>query len=401
MKFAQRMSRLGTETAYAVAGDAAAYAEKGHTVYPFHLGDINRPTPPHITSACKKYLDEGKTGYCPAAGIKPLREAMAEEINRTHGTDYTWENVSIQSGGKPTIGKFLMNVMEEGDEVLYPTPGYPIYESQINFFGGIPKPYIYREEKDEFVMDMDYFQSLISSQTTALIYNNYQNPMGVCSSSEEMQKIADLAIKNDWMVLSDEAYFDLVYDETPRSIVSLPGMKERTVLLSTFSKKYAMTGWRLGAAIGPKDIIEKINKINTNDEACTTHFVQWAGIDALKGDEKYCQQLRKLLQKRRDACLEILRDCPGIIVHKPKSTFYLFVNVTQAMEKMNIDSYETFRLHMLEKTGVSFCTREHFGSPLPSENQKYIRLAYSGIDVPQIHEGLGKFKAYIQSCFSE
>lgn len=399
MKFAQRMSRLGTETAYAVAGDAAAYAAQGNTVYPLHIGDINIATPPNIIAAAKKYMDEGKTGYCAAAGIKELREAMAAEINRTHGTDYTWENVSIQSGGKPVIGKFLMNVMDEGDEVLYPSPGYPIYESQVQFFGGVCKPYIYKEGDEGFSMDMDYFKSQLSDKTAALVYNNYQNPMGVCSSDEEMAEIAKIAIEKDLMVLADEAYFDLVYDETPKSIASLPRMKERTVILYTFSKKYAMTGWRLGAAIGPKEIIDKINKINTNDEACTTHFIQWAGVEALKGDLEYCNKLRQTLLERRDVCLEVLADCPGVIVHKPKATFYLFINVTEAMAKMGIDSYEKFRLHMLEKTGVSFCTREHFGDPLPNETQKYIRFAYSGIEIPQIREGLTKFKEYIKTYF--
>lgn len=393
------MSRLGTETAYAVAADAAAYAEKGNKVYAFHLGDINISTPPNIVAACKKYLDEGKTGYCPAAGIKPLREAMAAEINRTHGTDYTWENVSIQSGGKPIIGKFLMTVMEEGDEVLYPSPGYPIYESQVDFFGGVRKPYIYKEDDKGFSMDMDHFKSLISPRTVAFVYNNYQNPMGVCSSPEEMKELAELAVKNDWIVLSDEAYFDLVYEGQPQSIVSLPGMKERTVILYTFSKKYSMTGWRLGAAIGPKEVIDKINKINTNDEACTTHFIQWAGIEALKGDLAYCDKLVETLKERRDVCIETLVDCPGIRVHVPKATFYLFVNVTEAMVKMGITKYEEFRLHMLEKTGVSFCTREHFGAVLPGETDKYIRFAYSGIEVPQIREGLTKFKEYIKTYF--
>ncbi|MCF7906236.1 aminotransferase class I/II-fold pyridoxal phosphate-dependent enzyme, partial [Candidatus Gracilibacteria bacterium] len=166
MHIAKRMSRLGTETAYAVAGDATAYAEKGNKVYPFHLGDINLPTAPNIIDSAVKYMKEGKTGYCPAAGIKQLRQALAEDINRTHGTHYTWENVSVQSGGKPVIGKFLMNVMEEGDEVLYPTPGYPIYESQVDFFGGVRKPYIYQETDDGFVFHMEYSRSLITPRTS-------------------------------------------------------------------------------------------------------------------------------------------------------------------------------------------------------------------------------------------
>jgi len=393
------MSRLGTETAYAVAGNAAAYAEKGNKVYPFHLGDINIITAQNIIDAAIKYMEEGKTGYCPAAGIKPLREALAEDINKARGTHYTWENVSVQSGGKPVIGKFLMTTMEEGDEVLYPTPGYPIYESQVNFFGGIRKPYIFKETEDGFALDMEYLKSLITPKTKALIYNNYQNPTGACSSPEEMKALAELTIKHNLMVLSDEAYFDVIYEGKPQSIVSLPGMEERSVILYTFSKKFAMTGWRLGAAVGPKDVIDQINKINTNDEACTTHFIQWAGIEALKGPQTQCVKIVEILKNRLDTMIDVLKDCPGIRVHKPKATFYLFVNVTEAMQKMKIKTVEEFRLHMLEHTGVSFCTREHFGEPLPIETQKYIRFAYSGIEIPEIREGLGKFKEYVKSFF--
>ncbi|MCF7906125.1 aminotransferase class I/II-fold pyridoxal phosphate-dependent enzyme, partial [Candidatus Gracilibacteria bacterium] len=255
----------------------------------------------------------------------------------------------------------------------------------------------YQETDDGFVFDMEYFRSLITPRTTTFIYNNYQNPTGACSSREEMEELARIAVEKNIMVLSDEAYFDLVYDEAPQSIVSFPDMEERTVILYTFSKKFSMTGWRLGAAIGPKDIIDQINKINTNDEACTTHFIQWAGIEALQDDQSHCQYIVNTLRERRDAIVEVLSDCPGIRLTKPKSTFYLFVNVTEAMQKMNIKTVEEFRLHMLEHTGVSFCTREHFGQPLPNETEKYIRFAYSGIDIPQIQEGLGKMKEYIKS----
>ena len=399
MKFATRMSSLGTETAYAVSAEAGAFAAAGNKVYPLHIGDINMPTPQNITKALVESVKSGNTGYCPAAGIPALREALADDINKSHNTDYTAENVSIQSGGKPVIGKFLMTVMNEGDEVLYPTPGYPIYESQVDFFGGVRKAYRYTELEDRFVLDMEYFKSLITPKTKVLIYNNYHNPMGVCSSREEMEEIAKIAVENDLMVLADEAYFDMVYDEKPLSIVEFPGMKERTVILYTFSKKFSMTGWRLGGAIGPKELIEKINKINTNDEACTTHFIQYAGIEALKGDQTEVKNILKTLEERLDVMMEVLADCPGIIIHKPKATFYLFVNVTEAMEKMGITDMEEFRKHMLENTGVSFCTREHFGDSLPGEDQKYIRFAYSGIDIPQIREGLGIFKEYLGKYF--
>ena len=396
MQFTERLKRLGTETAYAVAMSAAEYAAKGKKVYPFHLGDMNLGTPENIVNAAKVALDNGKTGYCAAAGIKELREALAEDISKSHGIQYTWENVSIQPGGKPVIGKFLQIFMNEGDEVLYPTPGYPIYESMVEYYGGVGKPYTYIETDEGYKMDMEYFKSLITPNTKCLIYNNYQNPMGVTSSNEEMEEIAKLAVENDLYVLADEAYFDMVYDITPKSIVSFPGMKERSIILYTFAKKFAMTGWRLGGAIGPKEPIDYISKINTNDEACTNHFVQWAGVEALKGDQNGPKQILNVLQERRDVLVDILSTTPGVKVYKPNATFYLFVNVTEVMEKMGIDSVEEFRLKMIDDTGVSFCTREHFGRSLPSEKQKYIRFAYSGIEVDQIREGMTIFKKYIE-----
>ncbi|MDP3975957.1 MAG: aminotransferase class I/II-fold pyridoxal phosphate-dependent enzyme [bacterium] len=401
MKIASRMSRLGTETAYAVSDAAKTYAkETGNKVYPFHLGDMNIRTAENIIEAAHKAMLAGRTGYTSAAGVLELKEALAEDMNRTRGTHYTAENISIQSGGKPVIGKFLMTLMEEGDEVLYPSPGYPIYESMIEFLEGVPKPYRYLETEKGYATDMDYFRSLIGKKTTSLIYNNYQNPMGVTSSDEEMAEIARLAVEHDLMVLADEAYFDIVYDGTGKSITSLPGMEERTVILYTFSKRFAMTGWRLGAAIGPKVVIDQINKINTNDEACTTHFIQLAGIEALKGPQEHQAMILRTLKERLDTILEVLADCPGIKVYRPNATFYLFINVTEALQKMGIKTAEEFRQHMLEKTGVSFTHRQHFGKPLAGETEQYIRFAYSGIDVPEIREGLGRFKEYIKTFFS-
>jgi len=176
-------------------------------------------------------------------------------------------------------------------------------------------------------------------------------------------------------------------------------MKERTVILYTFSKKFAMTGWRLGAACGPKWIIDSINKINTNDEACTTHFIQYAGVEAIRGDQSYSKELIKTLKRRLDVLCDALKDCPGIKYVKPKATFYLFVNVTEAMKKMGMTDVEVFRKDVLAKTGVSFTTRNHFGEPLPGETQKYIRFAYSGINEEEIIEGIGKFKNYIKSFY--
>jgi len=390
--FAKRTKRLGTETAFAVGAEAAKLASNGMKVYPFHLGDLNFPTPEHIVEAANKALREGKTGYCPNPGILPLREAMAEEISKTRGLEVDVDNVSIQTGGKPVIGKFIMALMDPGDEVLYPNPGFPIYESMINFHEGVGKPYRFKETKMGFALDFDSIESQISPRTKLVIYNNYHNPTSAESSVEEMKRLAELCVEHDLYVLSDEAYFDILFEGNPISITSFPELFERSVILYTFSKKFAMTGWRLGAAIGPRTIIDAISRFNVNDESCTNNFVQWAGVAALKGPQGDHKRMLDVLSKRRDTAVSMLNSMEGIHVASPNSTFYLYPNVTKAMEKLGMDEVEDFRKFVLERTGVSFTTRNHFGTPFPDEVQKYIRMAYSGIDSEAIVEGLGKMR---------
>ena len=398
MQYASRLGRLGTETAFAVSADAINWANKGHKVYPFHLGDINLPTPSNIQEAAMKHMHDGKTGYCPAEGIPELRDALSQDVGQRRGVNYTAENVAIHPGGKPTIWKFISAVMNRGDEVLYPNPGYPIYESQIEYQGGVAIPYIYHETDSGFAIDIDQLKAGISRKTRALIYNNYQNPLSAASSQEEMEALAQIAIEHDLWVLSDDAYFEIRYvDEPPNSIVSFPGMQERTAILYTFSKKYAMTGWRVGGTIGPRKLIHHISRINVNDESCTNHFLQWAMIDALTGDDSGTRYILSKLKNRRDAAVECLNAIEGIRVPTPESTFYLFPNVTAVLDRKDIPDVEQFRKKALVETGVSFCTRDHFGRSLRGEEDHFIRLAYSGIGTDVIREGLDKFKDWIES----
>jgi len=391
MKFADRLSRLGTETAFAVSAEAAAFAGQGNHVYPFHLGDMNIKTPQHMIDAAFEAANAGKTGYCPNYGIPPLREALAADIARSHELDLTMDNVAIQPGGKPSIGKFVMSLMDEGDQVLYPNPGYPIYESQIEFHGGVAVPYTFHAGKTNFILDADKIESKITDRTRLLIYNNLHNPTGAESSLEEMQALAALAIKHDLIVLSDEAYFDIRYSGKSTSIASLPGMAKRTVILYTFSKKFAATGWRLGATIGPKPIVDQVAKINVNDESCSNHFIQYGALAGLTGDMTPIQRILDTLRERRDVAVDHLNAIPGVRCYRPEATFYLFPNVTELMAAKGFDDYEAFRRAVMHDTGVSFCTRLHFGRALKDEPHRYIRLAYSGIDVNQIEEGLRRF----------
>ena len=400
MALAERLGNLGTETAFAVSMAAAEWASKGNRVYPFHLGDINLATPANIAVAMNAAIADGKTGYCAAAGIAPLREALAHDVGSRRGVAYSAANVVVQPGGKPVIGKFIQTVMNPGDGVLYPNPGYPIYESMIEYYGGQSLAYRYVQTATGFAIDLDHLRSHIAAangRVTAIIYNNLQNPLGCESTAEEMQAIADIAIEHDLIVLADEAYFEMRYSGESTSIASLPGMLERTVILYTFSKKFAMTGWRLGAAIAPVAIADSIAKLNTNDESCTTHFVQAAGVEGVTGSQEGPQAILAELQRRRDAAWSELAQIDGLICPKPESTFYLFPQVTDLIARMGYNEVGAFATAALHNTGVSFCTRKHFGRPQPGEQDHYVRFAYSGLSVDDIHEGLAGLRAWVNS----
>jgi aspartate/methionine/tyrosine aminotransferase len=397
VKIADRIARLGTETAFAVSAEANAFAARGNKVYPFHLGDINLPTPSTVVEASWKALADGKNGYCPNAGIPQLREAVAADVSASHNVSYGPENVAAQPGGKPTIGKFILALMNTGDEVLYPNPGYPIYESQIEFNGGIAVPYGYVEGEDNFRLDFDSIEAAITPMTRLLILNDLQNPTGAECPVEEHERLAELVRRHDLYVLADEAYFDMRYEGKSRSFVEQPGMLERTVILYTFSKKFAMTGWRLGASIGPKEIIDVIAKINVNDESCSNHFIQYGAVAGLQGDQSEVKAILDTLRERRDALAAGLNSIAGVRTYVPNATFYLYPNVTEAMANVGIEDYEEFRRAVLHNTGVSFTNRLHFGRAGQNEPDKYIRFAYSGIDVDDINEGIARMKEYLES----
>jgi aspartate/methionine/tyrosine aminotransferase len=396
MALAQRLERLGTETAFAVSAAAATWGAQGHRIYPFHLGDIDLATPPNIVDAMNKAIADGKTGYAPGAGIPSLREALAADLGARRGMSLSPSQIVVVPGGKPVIGKWVMTVMNPGDEVLYPNPGYPIYESQIDFHGGVAKAYRYIPTPTGFGIDLDQVRSLITDKTIAIIYNDLQNPISAESSQAEREVIAALAVEHDLWVLSDEAYFEMRYSGTSVSIASLPGMAARTTILHTFSKKFAMTGWRLGCAAAPQEIADVLSTLNTNDESCTTHFIQWAGIEALR-DPSGAEPILAELQRRRDAAHEALNAIPGFSVARPNATFYLFPDVTEAMAAKGYGDLPSFAKGALEATGVSFCTRLHFGRPQPGEDRFYARFAYSGISVEEIYEGLAELTSWIEA----
>ena len=394
---ADRVARLGTETVFAVSAEAAALAAQGRTIYPFHLGDLNIPTAEPIVAAMDKAIRDGKTTYCANAGIVPLREALAADAGAARGVTYTADDVSVQPGGKPVIGKFLMAAMNMGDEVLYPNPGFPIYSSFIEFVGGVAVPYGYVDAGGRYTIDFDAIERRITPRTRILILNDLHNPTAAECTPEELDRVAEIALRHDLLVLSDEAYFDVSFEGASESIVSRPGMRERTVILYTFSKKYAMTGWRLGAAIGPQPIVDIITRLNVNVESCPNHFAQYGALEALTGDQAGPREMMARLKGRRDTALRLLNSTPGVRCHTPESTFYLYPDVTGAVRRAGCTGHEDFRRLLLDRTGVSFCTRLHFGKALPGETGYHLRLAYSGVTTAQIEEGLGAFKAFLEA----
>jgi len=398
VQLAHQLKNLGTETVFAVSAAASAHAAAGHKVYPFHLGDLNLPTPANIVAAAERAMAQGHTGYCPPNGIAALREALAAHLGAARGVDYGADNVSVQPGGKPVIPKFLQAVMNPGDEVLYPHPGFPIYESQIGFQGGVPVAYRYVEAADgKFVLDLDALKNSITRRTRILIYNNYHNPTGAAATPAEMAELAELAVTHNLWVLADEAYFDIQYGGTPRSIVSLAGMPERTVILYTYSKRFAMTGWRVGAAIGPASIIAIFDKLNVNSESCTNHFVQHAALEALQGGDAGAWQILAELRRRRDAAVAGLNAIDGIAVTPPDSAFYLYPKVSAILERKGLTDVNQLMERALQQADVSFCTSKHYGPDLPGPADPHIRLAFSGLDLPDIEAGLARLKVFFES----
>ncbi len=397
MNVAKRMDLLGSETAFAVSAEAAKLGSTGKKIYPFHLGDINLPTPPTIVAAANDAIKSGKTGYCPSPGIPELREALAKDVGNARGLDYDIDNVSIQPGGKPSIGKYIASMMEKGDVVLYPNPGYPIYESQIEFYGGVAHPYGYVNSKDGLKLDFNAIEDGIKKGGKHIFYNNYNNPTGASSPDEEMDRLSKLVIENNMFLISDDAYFDTLYNGKPKSIASLSGMYDRTLTMYTFSKKFAMTGWRLGGAIGPKEVIEQITRLNVNMESCTTHFIQHAGVAGLNAPKAETEAIIDELRGRRDILVRILNDIEGVEAHVPEAGFYVFPKITGLMQRMDFDDVEEFRKSVLNETGVSFCCRHHFGRPLDGETDFYIRMAFSGISKDDLQEGMNLFTNWIDS----
>jgi aspartate aminotransferase len=367
MKLAERMDRILVESAFEVLVRARALEATGRSVIHLEIGEPDFPTPPHIVEAAKAALDQGWTHYGPTQGYPELREAVAAHISATRGIRVGLQHVSIVPGGKPILFFPMLALLEPGDEVIYPDPGFPIYQSMIQFLGAKPVPIPLLENRG-FSFDLDLLRDRLSSKTKMLILNSPQNPTGGVIPADEIKIIADLVRERDLIVLSDEIYSRIYYGERPASIASLPGMQEKTILLDGFSKTYAMTGWRLGYGVMPEWLVEAVNKLMVNSNSCTASFTQRAGIAALTGPQDAVASMVAEFHRRRDAFCDGLNRIPGIRCARPGGAFYAFANITGT----GMDS-KTAADFLLNEAGVACLSGAAFGK----YGEGYIRFSYA------------------------
>ncbi|MGD9713986.1 MAG: pyridoxal phosphate-dependent aminotransferase, partial [Thermomicrobiales bacterium] len=327
MKLATRMSRLGTETAFEVLVRARALEAQGRDIVHLEVGEPDFDTPANIIEAGAHALRSGWTHYGPAAGLPDLREAIATYLNSSRDTEYDASNIVVTPGGKPIMFFVILALLEAGDEAIYPNPGFPIYESMINFVGAkaVPSPIL---ESRDFALDVDQLASLITPKTKLLIINSPANPTGGVLNREEIARIAELAVEHDLTVLADEIYSEILYEGEHVSIATMPGMAERTIILDGFSKTYAMTGWRLGYGAMPEEFAQVIANLMVNSNSCTSMAVQRAGLEALTGPQDEVRAMVEAFRKRRDLIVDGLNAIDGISCLRPKGAFYVFPNIS-------------------------------------------------------------------------
>ncbi len=384
MKFAKAMSRLGTETAFEVLARARALEAQGREIVHLEIGEPDFDTPSNITEAAGTALYQGYTHYSPSAGIPELREAIAEYTTETRGVEVRPEHVVVTPGAKPIMFFAILALVEEGDEVLYPNPGFPIYESVINFVGAKPVPLVL-EEKRDFRLDVSQLADKVSPRTKMIVINSPHNPTGGVLTREDLEAIAQVAEEQDLVVLSDEIYERMVYEGEHISFLSLPGMQKRTILLNGFSKTYAMTGWRLGYGVMPEEIAVHITRLMTNTNSCTATFTQWAGIEALTGPQDASYEMVEELKRRREVIVPGLNAINGIRCRKPKGAFYVFPNIEGT--GMNESKFADY---LMEEAGVAVLAGTSFGE----YGRGFIRISYAN-SVENIKKALASMEAAV------
>jgi aspartate/methionine/tyrosine aminotransferase len=355
LPLAGRMARLGTETAFEVLSKAKALERQGRSIIHLEIGEPDFDTPGNIVEAAVDALRKGWTHYGPSAGLPELRESIAEYVSRTRGIPVKPEQVVVVPGGKPIIFYAMLALVDEGDEVIYPNPGFPIYESMIEYVGGKAVPVPLQEQRD-FAMDASQLASLITDRTKLIILNSPQNPTGGILERADIEQVARAIGDRNIMVLSDEIYSRLQFEGEPFSIAQVPGMQDRTIILDGFSKTYAMTGWRMGYGIMREDMAAQMTRLMTNSNSCTASFTQIAGIEALRGDQAPVDRMRTAFQQRSQAFSAGLSGIKGFSCRMPKGAFYVFPNITATGWKS-----KPLADALLEQTGVAALSGTAFG----------------------------------------
>lgn len=385
MKYAESMSRLGTETAFKVLAKAKALEAEGKEVIHLEIGEPDFDTPKNIIEAAIKALRESKTHYSPAAGVMELRQVIAADVAKRRGIKVNPNQVVVTPGAKPIMFFSILALINPGDEVMYPNPGFPIYESVINFIGAKAVPYPLREER-EFSFNIDEFMALITNKTKMIILNTPQNPTGGILSQEDLAAVAEIAQQKDIIILSDEVYMNIIYEGQHHSIASFPGMQERTIILDGLSKTYAMTGWRLGYGVMLEELALKVEQLQINSNSCTSTFSQYGAIEAIKGPQDEVYKMVAEFKKRRDVIVDGLNAINGISCLRPPGAFYVFPNI----EQIGIDG-EKFVDILLNKFGVAALSGTAFGK----YGKGYLRFSYAN-SIANIQKALDKVEQAVK-----
>ena len=385
MQLASRMSRLGTETAFEALARAKALEAQGHSIVFLGIGEPDYDTPGHIVEAAKDALDAGYTHYVPSAGIAEVREAIAADVSRRLDCEVPASRIVVTPGGKPIMFFTILALVEEGDEVIYPDPGFPIYESMVRFAGATPVPMRLREELG-YNPDPDELASLVTPRTKLIIVNSPNNPCGSVIPDETLERIAELAVEAGAVVLSDEIYKDFYYEGSHTSITSFPSMWERTVILDGMSKSYAMTGWRLGYGVLPEELVEPVTRLMTNSVSCTAAFAQIAAVTAIQASQAPVVDMVAEFKIRRDLLVAGLNALPGISCPMPRGAFYAFPNITGTGM-----SSSDFERGALQEAGVSLLSGTAFGR----YGEGYVRISFANSQ-SNIREALSRIGRWLE-----
>ena len=387
--FAERMQGLGgrTETSFEVLAKAKALEQEGREIVHLEIGEPDFDTPKSVRDAAIEAMKAGYTHYVPSAGIPEFRTVIADYISRTRSIDVSPEEVVVTPGAKPIIFFSMLACIEYGDEVMYPNPGFPVYESLIKFIGAKAVP-MHLKEENNFALDTVDILEKITDKTKMIILNFPENPTGGLLTEENLKGIADkVKERQDLIILSDEIYSRIIYDGKHRSIASLPGMKSKTTIIDGFSKTYAMTGWRLGYGVMRQDMAEKISQLMINSNSCTTAFTQMAGIEALTGPQEEVEKMVDEFKQRRDVIIDGLNRIDGITCKKPQATFYAFPNT----QDLNMTSQALTDL-LLNEAGVAALSGTSFGS----NGEGYLRFSFAN-SIANIEKALTRIKETVES----